>query len=96
MRHHVGGTHNDGFGHGHEHGPQYKVDLSTLLEREKNRKRIKKYSRFLKRAGRPVDPVSIPHREEIVRKREGTPSFLRKAKEKVKGFVTKLFGRKTG
>jgi hypothetical protein len=96
VRHHVGGTHDDGFGHGHGRGPALTTDLSTRLERDKNRKRIKKYERFLKHNRRRVDPVRIPHREEVVRKREDNRSFVQKAKEKVKGFMGRLFGRKTG
>jgi hypothetical protein len=95
MRHHVGGTHNDEYGHGHESGPMYKVDLHTMLEREQARKRTKKYERFL-RHRRSVAPVQVTHREEVARKREDKRTFVQRATEKVKGFVTKLFGRKTG
>lgn len=45
MRHHVGGTHSDGYGHGHGWGPQYTLDLHSSLERYDARKRMKKATR---------------------------------------------------
>lgn len=52
MRHHVGGTHSDGYGHGHEWGPSYTVDLHTSLERYGHRKRAKKAARVRRKLER--------------------------------------------
>lgn len=54
MRHHVGGTHEDGYGHGHERGPSYTVDLHTSLQRHSIRKGRKKAARVARRRARKV------------------------------------------